>query len=81
MKDFRLANLARLIVRHSLMLNSGESVLIDAIEDCEQLIIAVLDAIAEAGGNSYVLHQSLPVKRLPICPRTSALLIIFFPIR
>lgn len=63
MKDFRLTNLARLIVRHSLMLNSGESVLIDAIEDCEQLIIAVLDAIAEAGGNSYVLHQSLPVSR------------------
>lgn len=78
MKDPRLANLARLIVRHSLMLNPGENVLIDAIEECDQLIIAVLEAVGEVGGNSYVVHQSLPVRRAWLMGVTDANLLHWY---
>lgn len=78
MNDPRLANLARLIVRHSLMLKPGENLLIDAIEECDQLIIAVLAAVREVGGNSYVLHQSLPVSRAWLKGATDANLLYWY---
>jgi aminopeptidase len=63
LKDPRVERFARLIVAHALKVKPGERVLVDALEDCEELVIAIVEAVAAAGAVSFVMHQSLPVRR------------------
>jgi len=63
LRDPRMANLGRLIVSHALRVKAGDKVLIDALEECDELIVAVLEAVDGVGGHTHLLHQSLPVRR------------------
>ena len=63
LKDPRMNKMARIIARHALRVKAKEKVLIEATDDCDELIIAVIDAVNEAGGIPLVQHQSLPVRR------------------
>ena len=58
-----MAAMARIIARHALEIKPGHRVLIDALDDCEELIIAVIDAVNAEGGLPYLQHQSLRVRR------------------
>ena len=55
--------MAKIIARHALQIEPGHRVLIDALDDCEELIIAVIDAVNAEGGLPYLQHQSLRVRR------------------
>jgi aminopeptidase len=72
LKDARVVHLARQIVRHSLRVKPGDSVLIDSLEECDELIVAVLGEVDKVGGHSHVLHQSLPVRRAWLMGATEA---------
>jgi aminopeptidase len=63
LKDPRVERFARLIVAHALKVKPGERVLVDALEDCEELIVAVVEAVSAAGAVPFVMHTSLPVRR------------------
>lgn len=41
--------MARIIARHALEVQHGNNVLIDALDDCEELIIAVVEAVTDEG--------------------------------
>jgi aminopeptidase len=55
--------MADVIVRHSLKVQPGDKVLIDGTDECDELIIAILEAVTKIGGIAYVQHQSLQVRR------------------
>ena len=78
LKDPRVERFARLIVAHALKVKPGERVLVDALEDCEELIIAVVEAISTAGAVPFVLHQSLPVRRAWLRGATDAVFQTWF---
>ena len=61
--DPRMEAVANVVVRHALAVQPGEKVLIDALDECEELIIAVVDAVHAVGGRTHLLHQSLRVRR------------------
>ena len=63
LKEPRMAAMAKIIVRHALDVQPGCKVLIDALDDCEELIVAVINEVNEAGGLPMLLHQSLRVRR------------------
>ena len=63
MRDPRIDKMARIIAKHSLKIQQGDKVLIDATDQCDELIVAVLDTIREIGAIPYVQHQSLRVRR------------------
>lgn len=63
LRDPRMEATARVIARHALKIEPGHKVLVDALDDCEELMIAVIDAINEVGGLPFLLHQSLRVRR------------------
>ncbi|MAG13943.1 MAG: aminopeptidase [Spirochaetales bacterium] len=62
-KDSRIDKMARIIARHALSVKPGEKVLIEATDDCDALIIAVIRSVNEVGGIPIVQHESLPVRR------------------
>lgn len=63
LRDPRMQTTARVIVRHALSVEPGQTVLVDALDECEELIIAVIEAIDEVGALPYLQHQSLRVRR------------------
>ncbi len=71
-KDPRMKRMAAIIVEHSLAVNPGEKVLVDALDESEDLIIAAVDAISAAGGLPYVLHQTSRVRRTWLRSATDA---------
>ena len=62
LRDPRMAATARIIVRHALNVKPGTKVMIDALDECEELIIAATDAVVDAGGLPYVIHESVRVR-------------------
>ena len=58
-----MKRMASIIAEHSLGVKPGEKVLIDALDESEELIIAAVEAISAAGGLPYVLHQTSRVRR------------------
>ena len=60
--DPRMTAAARIIVRHALKVKPGAKVMIDALDECEELIIAVIDAVNEAGALPYMIHESIRVR-------------------
>ncbi len=63
LKDPRVTDLARLIVGHSLAVKPGELVLIDSLEECDEFVVALVEAVDAAGARTHVLHQTLTVRR------------------
>ena len=63
LRDPRIEKMARIIVEHSLKVQPGERVLIDALDNCDELIIAVVNAVYGAGASPQVQQMSLPVLR------------------
>ncbi len=57
-----MAATARIIVRHALKVQPGAKVMIDALDDCEELIIAVLSEINSVGALPYMIHESIRVR-------------------
>jgi aminopeptidase len=55
--------IADLIAGHSLKIKPGEKFLIDATDDCDDLIIAAVKSAQKKGGLPFVLHQSSRVRR------------------
>jgi len=55
--------IADVITSHSLKIIPGDKVLIDATDDCDDLIIAVVKSTQAKGGLPFVLHQSSRVRR------------------
>ena len=63
LNDPRLNATAKIIARHALDVQPGHRVLVDALDDCEDFIIAVVDAIKAAGGLPFLQHEALRVRR------------------
>ena len=62
LRDPRMKATARIIVRHALKVKPGAKVMIDALDECEELTIAVTDALNEAGALPYFIHESIRVR-------------------
>jgi aminopeptidase len=62
-RDPRIDKMARIVTKHALKVQPGDKVLIDATDECDEFIIAALEAVSDAGGISYTQHQSLQVRR------------------
>ncbi|MBC8135974.1 MAG: aminopeptidase [Fibrella sp.] len=65
MKDTRFNTLARLLVSHSMDVQPGEKVLIENTDVPAEFTVALIDAIAEAGGLPLVItHQQQVLRAL-----------------
>jgi aminopeptidase len=73
-----MAAVARTIARHALVIRPGETVVVDALDECEELIIAVIDAVNAEGGLPYLLHQSLRVRRSWLMAATTEQMELWF---
>lgn len=62
LKDPRMAAMARVIVRHAMKVQPGSQVMIDSLDECEELIIAVMDEINAVGALPYRIHESIRVR-------------------
>ncbi|TVQ26819.1 MAG: aminopeptidase [Spirochaetaceae bacterium] len=62
LRDPRMAATARIIVRHALKVKPGAKVMIDALDECEELIIEVIDALNDVGALPYMIHESIRVR-------------------
>ncbi len=71
-RDPRLAKIAQIMIRYAVKVKPGDNVLIDATDDCDEIIIATLEAVVAAGGVPYVEHQSLQVRRAWLLSATPA---------
>ncbi len=63
MNDPRHANLARLLVTHSLDLQPGENCLIQALDVPLEMVLALVRAVFDAGANPVVNMTSERIQR------------------
>ena len=77
-RDPRIEKMARIIAHHSLQIKPGDNVLIDATDDCDELIVAVLEQIREIGAVPIVQHQTLQVRRAWLLGATDETLALWF---
>ncbi|GIW77609.1 MAG: aminopeptidase [Phycisphaerae bacterium] len=63
MKDPRFTELARLLVRHSIRVNPGEKVLIEAFDIPTDFVVEMIRQIEQAGGMPLVSTYSPPILR------------------
>ena len=63
MRDPRTDRMARIVAGHALKIKPKEIVLIDATDECDGFILAMLEEISRIGAVAYVQHQSLQVRR------------------
>jgi aminopeptidase len=71
-RDPRIDKMARILATHSLKIQKNDKVLIDATDECDELIVAMLEKIREIGAIPYVQHQSLRVRRAWLLGATAA---------
>ncbi|MEL6822823.1 MAG: aminopeptidase [Calditrichota bacterium] len=65
MKDPRLKNLANVLINHSIDMQKGDNVLVEAFDIPDQLIQTLIQTIAEKGGKPYVwLKQNAVTRQL-----------------
>jgi aminopeptidase len=60
--NLRMDAIADMIAGHSLKITPGDKVLVDATDDCDDLIMAAIKSIQAKGGLPFVLHQSSRVR-------------------
>jgi aminopeptidase len=53
---------ARVIVHHALKVKPGAKVMIDSLDECEELIIAVMEELSGVGALPYRIHESIRVR-------------------
>jgi len=63
MQDPRIAKLAQLLVQHSMRVAQDEKVLIESFDIPTEMTVALIRAVAEAGGHPLVSTYSQPVLR------------------
>jgi aminopeptidase len=63
MQDPRIAKLAQLLVQHSMRVAQNEKVLIESFDIPTEMTVALIRAVAEAGGHPLVSTYSQPVLR------------------
>ena len=63
MKDLRFDDLAKVLIKHSIKVQPGEAVLIEAIDIPEEMVIALIREIREAGGHPLVELKQNRIQR------------------
>ncbi len=63
MRDPRCSTLAQVIVRHSTRLEPGETILIEAFDLFDGLVVDLVEAVQKVGGVPYVVLKSNSVQR------------------
>ena len=63
MLDPRMTKLAELLVRHSMRVQSGEKVLVEAFDIPSEMTVALVRAVADVGGHPIVSTYQQPVLR------------------
>lgn len=65
MKDPRLQNLADVLINHSVAVENGDNVLVEAFDIPDELVQTLVKTISEKGGNPYVwLKQNAVTRQL-----------------
>ena len=72
MTDPRARRLAEIIVRHSTHLEPGEAIMIEAFDVTNGLVLALIEAVQEAGGLPYVQLRDNAVHRQLLLGATEA---------
>lgn len=62
-KDFRYKKLAELLCSYSVRVNKDENVLLDMIDVPEEMVEALIESVAQCGGNPYVNLRSARILR------------------
>ena len=77
-RDPRVDGMARLITVHSLSLKPGDRVLVDATDESEELVLALIEASSRIGAVPFVQHESSRVRRAWLLHASDATFDVWF---